>query len=55
LNYGASLGFALTFRSRAGLVVMHHCHNNLLGARLKFVGAAPVFAQQVPSFGSQSR
>ena len=45
LNYAASLGFALTFLL-AGLclVVMHHCHNNLLGATIKFVGAAPVFA-----------
>ena len=51
LNYGASLGFALTFLlAGLGLVVMHHCHNNLLGARLKFVGAAPVFARQVAEF-----
>lgn len=45
LNYGASLGFALTFLlTGLGLVVMHHCHNNLLGASIKFLGAAPVFA-----------
>ncbi len=45
LNYGASLGFALTFLlAGLGLVVMHHCHNNLLGAEIKFLGAAPVFA-----------
>src|SRR6185295_18739364 len=51
INYGASLGFALTFLlAGLGLVVMHHCHNNLLGARLRFVGAAPVFAQQVAEF-----
>jgi uncharacterized protein (DUF58 family) len=45
LNYAASLGFALTFLlAGMGLVLMHHCHNNLLGATIKFVGAAPVFA-----------
>lgn len=45
LNYGASLGFLLTFLlTGLGLVVMHHCHNNLLGTTIKFVGAAPVFA-----------
>ena len=45
LNYGASLGFALTFLlTGLGLVVMHHCHNNLLGTTIKFLGAAPVFA-----------
>jgi uncharacterized protein (DUF58 family) len=45
LNYGASLGFALTFLlTGLGLVAMHHCHNNLLGATIKFLGAAPVFA-----------
>jgi uncharacterized protein (DUF58 family) len=51
LNYGASLGFALTFLlAGMGLVVMHHCHNNLLGAKIRFVGAAPVFAGQVAEF-----
>jgi uncharacterized protein (DUF58 family) len=45
LNYGASLGFLLTFLlTGLGLVVMHHCHNNLLGTEIKFLGAAPVFA-----------
>jgi uncharacterized protein (DUF58 family) len=45
INYGASLGFALTFLlAGLGLVVMHHCHNNLLGAEIKFLGAASVFA-----------
>ena len=51
LNYGASLGFALTFLlTGLGLVVMHHCHNNLLGATIKFVGAAPVFAGERAEF-----
>ena len=51
LNYGASLGFALTFLlTGLGLVVMHHCHNNLLGATIKFLGAAPVFAGERAEF-----
>ena len=51
LNYGASLGFTLTFLlTGLGLVVMHHCHNNLLGTRIKFLGAAPVFAGERAEF-----
>ena len=51
LNYGASLGFALTFLlTGLGLVVMHHCHNNLLGTTIKFLGAAPVFAGERAEF-----
>jgi len=51
LNYGASLGFALTFLlTGLGLVVMHHCHANLLGATIKFLGAAPVFAGERAEF-----
>jgi uncharacterized protein (DUF58 family) len=51
LNYGASLGFALTFLlTGLGLVVMHHCHNNLLGATVKFLGAVPVFAGERAEF-----
>jgi uncharacterized protein (DUF58 family) len=51
INYGASLGFALTFLlAGVGLVVMHHCHNNLLGMRVKFLGAAPVFAGERAEF-----
>ena len=51
LNYGASLGFALTFLlGGLALVVMHHCHNNLLGTQLKFAGAKPVFAGEVANF-----
>jgi uncharacterized protein (DUF58 family) len=45
LNYGTSLGFMLTFLlTGLGLVIMHHCHHNLLGTRIRFLGAAPVFA-----------
>jgi uncharacterized protein (DUF58 family) len=51
LNYGASLGFALTFLlAGVGLVVMQHCHNNLLGTTIKFLGAAPVFAGERAEF-----
>lgn len=51
LNYGASLGFALTFLlAGLALVVMHHCHNNLLGAQVHFAGAPPVFAGQTAEF-----
>jgi uncharacterized protein (DUF58 family) len=45
LNYGANLGFAMTFLlAGLALVVMHHCHNNLLGTTVRFGGAEPVFA-----------
>src|SRR5512134_174880 len=51
LNYAASLGFALTFLlAGVCLVIMHHCHNNLLGTAIKFVGAAPVFAGERAEF-----
>ena len=51
LNYAASLAFTLTFLlTGLGLVVMHHCHNNLLGATIKFLGAAPVFAGERAEF-----
>jgi uncharacterized protein (DUF58 family) len=51
INYGASLGFALTFlMAGLALVVMTHCHNNLLSLRLRFVGANPVFAGQAAKF-----
>ncbi len=45
MNYASSMGFALAFLlTGLGLVAMHHCHNNLLGARIRFTGATPVFA-----------
>jgi uncharacterized protein (DUF58 family) len=51
LNYNASLGFTLTFLlTGLGLVLMHHCHNNLLGTAIKFLGAAPVFAGERAEF-----
>ncbi len=33
-----------------GLVLMHHCHGNLLGAELKLLGAHPVFAGERAEF-----
>lgn len=51
LNYAANLGFAMTFLMFGlGLVVMHHCHNNLLAICVRYVGAEPVFAGQTASF-----
>jgi uncharacterized protein (DUF58 family) len=51
LNYGASLGFVLTFLlGSLALVAMHHCHNNLLGAHVQFAGARPVFAGEPAEF-----
>jgi uncharacterized protein (DUF58 family) len=51
LNYGASLGFVLTFLlTGLGLVIMHHCHNNLLGMEIRFAGAVPVFAGQPAAY-----
>jgi uncharacterized protein (DUF58 family) len=45
LNYGASLGFVLTFLLAGfGVVTMQHCHNNLLAMSISFAGAEPVFA-----------
>ncbi len=45
LNYNNSLGLALTFLlAGVGLVTMHFCHRNLLETRIRFAGAAPVFA-----------
>jgi uncharacterized protein (DUF58 family) len=47
MNYASSLGFGLAFLlTGLGLVTMHHCHNNLMGAQIRFVGAKPVFAGQ---------
>ena len=51
MNYASSLGFALTFLlAGLGLVAMHHCHNNLLGTRVRYAGAHPVFAGETAEF-----
>lgn len=51
MNYGASLGFALTFLlAGLGLAALHHCHDNLLGIEVRLAGAAPVFAGQDACF-----
>jgi len=45
LNYGSSLGFALTFLlAGLGIVIMRHCHNNLRDLHVRFIGAQPAFA-----------
>ena len=45
MNYGNSMGFALTFLlASLGLVAMHHCHGNLTGTVVQAIGAQPVFA-----------
>lgn len=45
INYGANLAYAMTFLlTGLVLVILHHCHNNLLGLSLRFAGAQPVFA-----------
>ncbi len=51
MNYANSMGFALTFLlTGLGLVAMHHCHRNLEGTELRFVGAQPVFAGELAVF-----
>lgn len=51
MNYGSSLGLALTFLlTGLGLVAMHHCHRNLVGLRLTARDAEPVFAGQAALF-----
>jgi uncharacterized protein (DUF58 family) len=51
LNYGASLAFALTFLlTGLGLVMLYHCHENLLGVEVAFAGAPPVFAGEDAQF-----
>lgn len=51
MNYASSLGFALAFMlTGLSLVAMHHCHNNLLGTRIRFSGAHPVFAGETCEF-----
>lgn len=51
LNYGSSLGFALTFLlAGLGIVIMRHCHNNLRGTRLRFLTAHSVFPGELAQF-----
>ncbi len=50
LNYANSFALFLTFLLGGfGLVTMHQCHRNLLGARLHAAVAAPTFARRVGS------
>lgn len=51
MNYGTSLGFALTFLlTGLGFVVLQQCHDNLRGVEIDFAGAEPVFAGDVARF-----
>ena len=51
MNYASTLGFSLAFLlTGLGLVAMHHCHSNLLGTRIRFSGAHPVFAGEPCEF-----
>lgn len=51
INYAANLAYAMTFLL-AGLllVILNHCHNNLLRLQLRFAGAEPVFAGETAYF-----
>jgi uncharacterized protein (DUF58 family) len=51
MNYATSLGFALTFLlAGLALVMLHECHNNLLGIEVRYSGAPPVCAGQDARF-----
>jgi uncharacterized protein (DUF58 family) len=51
INYGANLAYAMTFLlTGLVLVVLHHCHNNLLGLSLRFAGAQPVYVGNEAKF-----
>ncbi len=51
LNYNNSLGLALTFLlGGLAVVAMHHCHHNMVGLSIRFVGVEPVFAEQRAEF-----
>ncbi len=45
MNYSNNMGFALAFLlAGTGIVSIHHCHHNLVGLKLKSLGAMPVFS-----------
>lgn len=51
INYAANLAYAMTFLLVGlFLVILNHCHNNLLRLRLRFAGAEPVFAGDTALF-----
>ncbi|CAN5119677.1 DUF58 domain-containing protein [soil metagenome] len=51
MNYGSSLGLALTFLlAGVGIVAMHYCHRNIVGIELTTHDAEPVFAGQSALF-----
>jgi uncharacterized protein (DUF58 family) len=51
INYSANLAYAMTFLLVGLLlVILNHCHNNLLRLKLRFAGAEPVFAGDTALF-----
>ncbi len=51
MNYSNNMGFALAFLlTGIGIVSIHHCHHNLVGLKLKSLGAMPVFAGEQLQF-----
>lgn len=51
INYASNLASAMTFLlSGLMLIILNHCHNNLLRLRLRFAGADPVFAGEAAFF-----
>ena len=45
MNYNNNLGFALTFLlAGVGIAAIYHTHRNLLGLRIRYLGAEPGFA-----------
>lgn len=51
INYASNLACAMTFLlTGLMLIILNHCHNNLLRLHLRFAGADPVFAGETASF-----
>jgi len=51
INYASNLACAMTFLlTGLMLIILNHCHNNLLRLRLRFAGADPVFAGETALF-----
>jgi uncharacterized protein (DUF58 family) len=51
MNYSNNMGFALAFLlSGVGVISIYHCHRNLAGLHVHYLGATAVFAGQRMSF-----
>jgi uncharacterized protein (DUF58 family) len=45
MNYNNNMGFALTFLlTGVGIISIYHCHRNLAGVHVHYLGGKPVFA-----------